>query len=387
MEQKDVIINGAGMVGAISALLLAEKGFTVALIESQQQTQYSRKDVRQLRVSAISKHNLAMFERLGLMNCMQSSRIGFYDQMCVWDNHSTGEIEFNSEGHQVLGAMIENNQIIAAAQQLANEHSQIDVYYETSVTEFTDEQRKVRVYLDNQHKLSGHLLLGIDGPRSQVRNQLGIEIQQKSYQQMGLVCYLHIKDAPTKTALQAFNSGGPVGLLPMNDGLFSMVWSLPEDQVAHWLAADESYFVNGLKTHINRDFGDIELRSERKAFPLKQTYAKAFYQGRVALLGDAAHTVHPLAGQGVNLGFGDAECLVDKLAQVTLKNNDELANALKKYQRVRMAEVHKTSETMHALHHLFANSSAPAKMLRAFGLNQLNKIKPIKQWLLGQAGS
>ncbi len=386
-DHKDIIINGAGMVGAMTALLLAEKGFTVALIESQQQTVCSRKEARQLRVSAISKHNLAMFERLGVMAHMQSSRIGFYDQMRVWDNHSTGEIEFNGEGQHVLGAMIENNQIIAAAQQLANEHSQIDVYYETSVTEFTDDERKVRVYLGDQNKMSGHLLLGIDGPRSQVRNQLGIEIQQKSYQQQGLVCYLHIKDAPTQTALQAFNSGGPVGLLPMNDGLFSMVWSLPEDQVTHWLEADENYFVNGLKAHINRDFGEIELRSERKAFPLKQTYAKAFYQGRVALLGDAAHTIHPLAGQGVNLGFGDAECLVDQLAQVMLKNNDELANALKKYQRVRMAEVHKTSETMHALHHLFTNSSAPAKILRAFGMNQLNKIKPIKQWLLGQAGS
>ena len=386
-QQHDIIINGAGMVGAVTALLLAEQGFTVALIESQAQTHYSQKDARQLKVSAISKHNLGLFERLGLTEHWQPSRIGYYDKMRVWDNHSTGEVEFSGEGNQVLGAMLENNQIIAAAQQTANEHNNIEVYFARTVTEFEDTARKVHLTLDNQSKLNGYLLLGADGARSMVRTQLGIETQQKPYQQKGLVCYLQIENAPARTALQAFNSGGPVGLLPMNGGLFSMVWSLPEDQVEHWLKAEESRFINGLKVHINRDFGDIELRSDRQAFPLNKTYAQNFYKGRVALLGDAAHTIHPLAGQGVNLGFGDAECLVEKLNQVSLKDADELALALRKYQRVRMAEVHKTAETMHALHHLFTNQSAPVKMLRAFGMNRVNQINPLKQWLLRQAGS
>ncbi|VAW47631.1 2-polyprenylphenol hydroxylase [hydrothermal vent metagenome] len=386
-EQYDIIINGAGMVGAVTALLLAEQGLTVALIESQPQTQYSKEDTHQLRVSAISKHNLELFEHLGLTEHWQTSRIGYYDQMRVWDNHSTGEVDFNSEGKQVLGAMIENNQIIATAQQLANGHNNIDVHYAMAIAEFDDAERKVYVTLENQAMLSCYLLLGADGAGSMIRRKLGIEIEQKPYKQHGLVGYLQIEKAPAKTALQSFNSGGPVGLLPVNDGLFSMVWSLPEDQVEHWLEADESYFIKGLKAHINRDFGAIELCSERQAFPLNKTYAKAFCKGRVALLGDAAHTIHPLAGQGVNLGFGDAECLVERISQVTLKNSDELANALKKYQRIRMAEVHKTAETMHALHLLFTNQTAPVKMLRAFGMNHLNKIKPIKQWLLRQAGS
>ena len=386
-EQHDIIINGAGMVGAVTALLLAEQGLSVALIETQPQTLYSRKDTRQLRVSAISAHNLEVFERLGLTEYWQSSRIGYYDQMQVWDNHSTGEVEFNSEGKQVLGAMIENNQIIAAAQQLANEHNNIDVHYAATIAEFEDTERKVHLIMNDDIKLSCYLLLGADGARSMIRNKLAIETQQKPYKQHGLVCYLQIENAPSKTALQAFNTGGPVGLLPMNDGLFSMVWSLPEDQVEHWLSADENHFINGLKVHINRNFGEIELRSQRQAFPLNKTYAKAFYQGRVALLGDAAHTIHPLAGQGVNLGFGDAECLVEKLKKITLKNTDELAQALKKYQRIRMAEVHKTSETMHALHHLFTNQRAPVKMLRAFGMNKVNQLTPLKQWLLRQAGS
>ncbi len=403
-QHYDIIINGAGMVGTVTALLLAEQGYTVALVEAREQSLYSRMDsdhlaARHLRVAAISKHNLDLFERLGISQHWHHNSVGYYQHMQVWDNHSTGEIEFNSDSQQVLGAIIENQQTIAAAQRQANEHSNIDVYYKSSMTEFDDTGRKVCLNLEVQTAvghtgegagslpLSGYLLLGADGARSQVRTQLGIESVQKSYQQHGLVAYLTLEKAPNNTALQAFNQGGPVGLLPMNDGLFSMVWSLPDDQVEHWLKADESYFVNGLKAHINRDFGHLELCSERAAFPLNKAYAKAFYRGRVALLGDAAHTIHPLAGQGVNLGFADAECLVEKLNQVALKDSAALAHALKKYQRVRLAEVHKTSETMHALHHLFTSHNAAIKGLRAFGMNRLNQIKPIKQWLLSQAGS
>ena len=194
-----------------------------------------------------------------------------------------------------------------------------------------------------------------------------------------MVAYLQIEKAPKETALQAFNSGGPVGLLPMNGGLFSMVWSLPDEQVNYWLEADEARFINGLQAHINRDFGAVKLVSERQAFPLIKTQANAFYQDRVALLGDAAHTIHPLAGQGVSL--------VSKLAGISIKHFDELALALKKYQRVRMAEVHKTSATMHLLHHLFTNETAPIIQIRALGMKSLHQIPMIKNWLLKQAGS
>lgn len=262
----DVIINGAGMVGAISALLLADAGFSVAVIETRSQTTYSYKDERTLRVSAIAQHNLELFDRLGINDLMQRSRMGFYRHMHVWDNHSTGELTFDSLSHQPLGAMIENNQIIAAAQQQLGEHANITVFYATGLDSFEQSARKVRVKLSQGDTIQAHLLLGADGAQSQVRAALGIQFKQKPYGQQGLVCYLNIKRAPEKTALQAFNSGGPVGLLPMNDGLFSMVWSLPDEQVLGWLEADEGKFINGLQAHINRDLGAIELASERVAF-------------------------------------------------------------------------------------------------------------------------
>jgi 2-octaprenylphenol hydroxylase len=386
MKKYDIIINGAGMVGAITALLLADQGRSVALIETQLATEMPDIAHRNLRVSAISKRNLDLLTSLELGQYWSSDRIGRYRNMVVWDNHSTGEIEFNSEGNQELGAMIENDLIVAAAQQQLARHTQVDVYYKTQIESFENNNRNVTVQLNND-TLQCHLLLGADGANSVVRNKLGITRQEKPYQQFGLVAYLQIENAPKETALQAFNSGGPVGLLPMNGGLFSMVWSLPDDQVNYWLKADEARFINGLQAHINRDFGDIKLMSERQAFPLKKTQVNAFYQNRVALLGDAAHTIHPLAGQGVNLGFDDAACLVAKLKGIHLRDCEDLALALKKYQRVRMAEVHKTSETMDVLHHLFTNDAAPIKKIRALGMKSLNQIPTLKNWLLKQAGS
>ena len=391
----DVIINGAGMVGAVTALMLAGQGnqdtggeaFKVAVIEHGEQTTFDPAGEHQMRVSAISAHNLALLSELGLDRYWTESRMGFYQHMRVWDNQSTGELDFAASTQQPLGAMVENNQLIAAAQQLISTHPDIDVFYQQQIDSIECNERSVRLVLKDQQPLQAKLLVGADGARSMVRQSMGIEWIQKPYEQKGLVCYLKMSDAPEKTALQAFNSGGPVGLLPMNDGLFSMVWSLPDDDVDRWLQADEQTFINALKVHINRDLGDIELASERAAFPLYQSQAKTYVKDRVVLVGDAAHTIHPLAGQGGNLGFADAECLATKLKGVRLRDAEALARALKKYQRVRKAEVNKTAATMDALHHLFTHPSPALKPLRAFGMNRLNQLAPLKHWLLKQAGS
>ena len=391
----DVIINGAGMVGAVTALLLAgqdgqdteREGFKVAVIEHGEQTTFDPAAERQMRVSAISAHNLDLLRKLGLDRHWNEPRMGFYQHMRVWDNQSTGELEFTGSTQQPLGAMVENNQLIAAAQQLMSAHPNIDVYYQQQIDNIECSERHVRIELTDQQPLQAKLLVGADGARSRIRQSMGIEWSQKPYRQKGLVCYLKLTAAPESTALQAFNPGGPVGLLPMNDGLFSMVWSLPDTEVDRWLQADEQTFINALKIHINRDLGDIQLASARAAFPLYQSQAKTYVKDRVVLVGDAAHTIHPLAGQGGNLGFADAECLATKLKGVRLRDAEALARALKKYQRVRKAEVSKTAATMDALHHLFTHPSPVLKPLRAFGMNRLNQLAPLKHWLLKQAGS
>lgn len=383
----DIIINGAGMVGSFTALMLAERGTKVAVIESRTQTTYSHIADRTLRVSAVSQHNLQLLQQLGVMDLMQGNRIGYYQNMQVWDNHSNGEIAFDSPSKEPLGAMIENNQTVAALQQKLTEHVNVIPFFATAMASFEQSTRKVRVKIDNNEEVKAALLVGADGARSQVRAATDISFTTQPYRQHGLVCYVSIENAPERTALQAFNQGGPVGLLPMNEGVFSVVWSLPETQVEQWLDCDANKFINGLRAHINRNFGEVKLLSERVAFPLSKSYASAYHDRRVVLVGDAAHTIHPLAGQGVNLGFGDAELLAEKVSGINLRDFDEVSTALRQYQRARTAQAHKTAETMHALHHLFAGEAAPIKMLRALGMNGLNRIEPIKRWLLQQAGS
>ncbi|TDR16838.1 FAD-dependent monooxygenase [Marinicella litoralis] len=387
MNKTDVIVSGAGMVGAITALTLAKSGRSVSLIDQAEASQFNATTPLQLRVSAVSQRNLALLSELGVIDHMQQQRLGHYQHMSVWDNRSTGALDFNHSTELSLGAIIENQHITAATQSALRESPLVQTYFGSQIKQWESTPRKVKVELTDGSAMEAGLLLVAEGANSFIRTKAGIPTHLKDYKQKGLVCHIRMNDAPESTALQAFNATGPVGLLPLNEGLFSVVWTLPNDQVDYWLKVDEEKFINGLQAHINRSFGQIDLISKRAAFPLQQMNAKQYYQERLVLLGDAAHTVHPLAGQGVNLGIADGQCLAGLMSEVNLRSEDEVLQALKKYQRQRKAEVFKTSEMMNVIHHLFISESAPIKMLRAFGMNRLNQINPIKQWLMSQAGS
>ena len=225
------------------------------------------------------------------------------------------------------------------------------------------------------------------------KKKAGISTKQFDYGQQGMVCYIKLDNVVEQTAFQAFNPTGPVGLLPMNnkEGVFSIVWSMSEEQVPMWLGCDEQKFCHGLKAHINRDLGMPELLSKRVAFPLRKQQASDYVKGRVVLMGDAVHVVHPLAGQGVNLGLEDAACLAELLSELvaanSLKDSDALQRKLKKYQRMRKSKVAESLLMIDAIHHLFTRQQPPLTFLRATGMKLVNRINPLKSWLMAQAGS
>ncbi len=387
MDKVDVIISGAGMVGAITALNLSKSGMSVYLIDQAEASQMSEQSPPQLRVSAVSRRNLNVLSQLGVMQTMHQNRLGYYKYMSVWDNRTTGALDFKQGTGPDLGAIIENQHITSATQQVIASTDSIKTRYKTKITQSQCNDRKVKVTLSDGHQIEAGLLLVAEGAKSPLREQAEIEIQTKDYQQKGLVFHISMDNAPAQTALQAFNQTGPVGLLPMNDGLFSVVWSLPNDQVEYWRKVDQEKFIHGLKAHINRPFGKISLISERAAFPLRQMNAKHYFKDRMVLLGDSAHTIHPLAGQGVNLGIEDGQCLTELLSGVNLKSHDEVRQVLKKYQRRRKAEVFKTSELMNVIHHMFTSNNPILGLLRSQGMHVLNKVSPLKNWLVEQAGS
>ncbi len=387
MQTVDIIISGGGMVGAVAANALSAAGFEVALIEANEQTTFAEDSPRSLRVSAIAQKHLDQLSVLGIDDFLYKSRIGPYRHMSVWDNGSLGELDFSAEGNTDLGAIIENIHVVYAAQQRLAQLPKVHTFYQNKIIDFKQTERKVVVQLIEGDELQASLLVACEGARSPLREEAGIQIKQKNYQQRAMVAYLQVENAPKQTALQAFNLSGPVALLPFGDNLFSLVWSCDETSVDNWLEADETTFINGLKAHLRRDFGQIKLLSKRAAFPLQQMYAEETVKQRLLLVGDAAHVVHPLAGQGVNLGLSDVVELVQQLSEVNIKDFTGLNRALRRYQRRRRSEVIKTSELMSFLHRLYQIEQPTLSWLRSTGMLTLNRLPLLKNWLLQQAGS
>lgn len=387
MEKYDVIISGGGMVGAVCANALAAADLSVAVIEANGQTDCQSNDIRTLRVSAIAQKHLLHLDDLGILSLIDDKRIGAYRAMQVWDNHSRGELIFSSAATSNLGAIIENKWLVYAAQKKWQAHQQVTPYYEQTIESFEQTERRVTVTLDNGKRCQGRLLLACEGAGSPLRKLAGITVRTNSYQQHAIVCYLEIEKAPEQTALQAFNHSGPVALLPIKDHVFSLVWTCDEDYHKQWLKADTALFINGLKAHLRRDFGAINVISERAAFPLRQMYANETIQDRLVLLGDSAHVVHPLAGQGVNLGLSDVAELVRQIKGINLSDAGAVNRALKRYRRRRHSDVLMTSELMSFLQRFYAVDQPALTWLRGAGMNLVNGFKPLKHWLLQQAGS
>ncbi len=388
MKRVDIIISGGGMIGSIAAVAASRKGLSVLLIEAQATSTIKHDSPRDLRVSAISADNINYLKKLGIFNHLLQDRIQSYSKMQVWDNRGDGEITFEADYSQndYLGYLMENNNLVQAAWNSLDDNCQ--TVQQTQIKSIENEGAQIRVELSNGDKYKSRLLIAAEGRNSFVRAYAQIKTKETPYHQKGLVSYIRIENAPTQTALQAFNTGGPIGLLPINEAekIFSIVWSLPEKQADDWLQCEQQIFEQGVTKAIGKDFGKITLLSQRAAFPLTQLYAQEYFKKRIVLCGDSAHGVHPLAGQGVNLGIGDIQQLLKVLDAAVLKDDELLHQALRKYQRRRISKVKETSEMMSILHHLFKDDEHIKKPLRNIGLKIVNKL-PFKKWLAGQAGS
>ncbi|MFK8011627.1 MAG: FAD-dependent monooxygenase [Marinicellaceae bacterium] len=388
MKRYDIIISGAGMIGSLAAVAATQLGFSVLLIESNKIQPLKNDSPRDLRVSAISWNNIQYLKMLGVYSNLIQSRIQPYEHMQVWDNRSNGQIDFDADysSQPYLGILLENKNLIQAAHSLLKNNELCDFLEESKIDSIENLSHQVRVKLDDNSQFKSKILIASEGRNSQIRQQVEIPTKELDYCQKGLVAYISMKDAPSKTALQCFNEGGPIGILPISNDLFSIVWSLPNKSVDYWLKCSKEEFETGLKLKIAKDFGSIKLMSNRVAFPLKQMNAEQYFKTRVVLCGDSAHGVHPLAGQGVNLGIQDIKVLIKILEKTTLKDNDKLNQSLRKYQRRRISQVKETSEMMTFLHFLFKDDKYFKKPIRNLGLNIIDKL-PIKKWLINQAGS
>ncbi|MGV6808654.1 MAG: UbiH/UbiF/VisC/COQ6 family ubiquinone biosynthesis hydroxylase [bacterium] len=410
-EKYDLVIVGGGIVGSTLACLLAPHPLRIAVIEASIPSEYVVDEPYDLRVSAISAASREAFEQARVWHAIQARRVSAYEAMFVWDATGNGQIHFQAAelGVAQLGHLIENRMIQLALLERLQTVDSIDVYAPCRVQKITvqtspndpsnpsnslvlcsETTAPVQICLDDGTVLFSDLVVGADGAHSFVRRHLNIGWQSEDYGQKGLVAVVETSKAHQATAWQCFMPTGPLAFLPLGDSPFahhsSIVWSLPADQADAYLHQDEQTFKQSLGAAFQHRLGDITAVSQRAAFPLKGAQAQDYVQPHVALLGDAAHTIHPLAGLGANLGIKDAKQLAEVLIQAKQQQRALGAySTLRRYERARRGDNLLTMKTMEAFKLVFGNQLMPWQMVRNRGLQWVDQATWLKQRFMRQA--
>src|SRR3990167_4975618 len=302
----DIIILGAGIVGGSVALALAQKNLRVALIDKHALTTHIT-DSLGVRVSAINHASFNWFSKIGIDDIIKNSRISHYDKMHVWDDEGHIEFHANAIAHPQLGFIIENQVILSALAQKIHESTHIELFTDISPKLLHTMPDGVYLLLNNHQRLFGKMLIGADGAHSWLRQHLNIATNTSSYDQTAIVANVATQLPHEHTAWQHFLPTGPLAFLPFaNPHLSSIVWSNETEEAIRLLNLNEDEFNKALSHAFDNKLGNVNLISERKHFPLTMRHAKKYIDARIAFVGDAIHTIHPLAGLGLNLGLADA---------------------------------------------------------------------------------
>lgn len=390
LQRTQVLILGGGMVGLALAIALAKAGRSVVVVERNEHPEKIPEQTS-LRVSAINAGAQKWLDELGAWEGLPKDRIAAYQGMSVWEHDSFGKIEFTAAQAdlQALGTILENQVLVASLWQQAKSVG-VELLSGVGIRNPEYHESDVSVELDNGNVILAQLLVAADGARSQLREEVGTPVIHRDYEQQGLVATVESSEPHQGIARQVFLAGGPLALLPMaNPHQSSIVWSLPSVEAAATCALSEEAFSQQLTVASNNCIGLLKPVSERASFPLIMQYAQEWVHGRQVLVGDAAHTIHPLAGQGANLGFGDAFYLAKQLNALGTLNgqwdNAELKRALRGYERARKAAAVRHIATMEGFHQLFTGNNPILKMGRSLGLSLVNQSNPVKDFFLRQA--
>jgi 2-octaprenylphenol hydroxylase len=374
------------MVGSTLASLLSRSGFSVALVEAHEPQPFDAGADVGLRVSAISPGSAAVLEQAGAWKSISAERCRPYRRMQVEDGVELEPLLFDAPVFNLerLGTIIENSLVQWSLWQVVSAGGQVDIYCPGVLDKIEPGQNQSRISLSSGAQLSADLVVGADGAASPVRKAIGIRQDYRSYNQHGLVAVVGKQKPNQGVAWQRFMPGGPLAFLPLADGRSSIVWTRPSIEVQRLLALDNDTFVEELDAASSGWLGRVESCGPKAAFPLSMRLSESYTAHRTVLIGDAAHVVHPLAGQGVNLGFADAAALTETLISARLAGNDiGAASVLQHYDRWRRAESEAMAFGMHALRSLFSHDSLSP--LRRIGLALVKRSWTVKDMFLQRA--
>lgn len=382
----EIIIAGGGMVGAALACLLGQAGKQVAVLEATPSA-FSMDDPFDNRVSALSRASQRLLDRAGAWANVLKMRAAPYENMQVWDATGSGVIRFEAAeiGEPDLGHIVENRVLQLALLDTLKTYPSVDVLCPARLSSFEITQQQIQVMLTNGRQLTAQLLVGADGAQSMVRSLAELPYEVVDYAQKGVVCTAYTSLPHLETAWQRFLPTGPVAFLPLPDSqACSIVWTLPADQADAAVLWGEERFQRELGQALDFRLGEIIRLGERAAFPLRGLHAQSYVDVRIALLGDAAHTIHPLAGQGVNLGLKDAQALAELMLAHERTDYGSL-RLLRRYERARRGDNLLTQKTMEGFSLLFGNTLVPWQVLRNRGLNTINQLPLLKYQLAKRA--
>lgn len=394
----DIVIIGGGMVGACLAALTASTaefaGLRIALLEAHPPTLPPSDSDVDLRVSAVSRASERILDSFGAWAKIDVRHRSAYSEMVVWDAASKprapGSIHFSASesGQPDLGHIVENRRLQWAIYESAALRGRVTVLRaELSGLELNEEAGTL--ILADGRALTAALIVGADGSASTSRKLAGIETSGWEYEQRAFVTHVRTDQAHEHTAWQRFLPTGPIAFLPLADGRSSIVWTTTPEHAQHLVECADQELGSELRTAIGGVLGDVTASGPRAQFPLRLTHARTYCKPRFVLVGDAAHAVHPLAGQGVNLGFLDCAALVETLAaELAAGGNPESMaelRLLRRYERWRKSENAVALGLIDGINRLFSNSSPTLRWVRQLGLTMVDRSPAAKRFLMGRA--
>jgi len=394
----DIVIIGAGIAGSSLAAALSGKGLSIALVEAQPLVSPDLPagcDLAQFdpRVSALTPRSRKLLERLDAWEAIAAYRQCPYRHMTVWDAEGTGQVEFDASevNAPALGHIVENRAIVSALLERVSGAADIALLSPVRLATCSRlDSGGVCVGLEGGDALEADLLVAADGALSRVRGMMDFQTREWDYGHRAIVATVQVEEAHQDTAWQRFLPSGPLALLPLpgeDDRHYcSIVWSLQEGLVDDLLALDDVPFCAELEQAFERRLGRVLGVSRRFAFPLRQRHAVDYVQPGVALVADAAHTIHPLAGQGINLGLQDVAVLAEEiLSGQTRGANPGQLELLRRYQRRRKGENLLMMAAMDGFKKLFEQQALPLRWLRNVGMRGVDQLPPVKQQLMRHA--